>query len=129
MIDALQKEPEDGIFFSKEEFYSPLKGQAINDDNYENSKKLFILLKMPNLSDLNDLHNAQDVILLQEIIESRFQEMQNECGYNPRKVNSASMLNGCILREQSKIILALLRKLYQVVLAGLILDCHLIVKF
>ena len=33
--------------------------------------------------------------------------MQNECGYNPRKVNSASKLIGCIQREQSKIILAL----------------------
>ena len=32
--------------------------------------------------------------------------MQNECGYNPRKVNSASKLSGCIQREQSKIILA-----------------------
>ena len=45
-IDALQKEPEDGIFFSKEEFFSTLKGQAVNDDDYENSKKMFILLKM-----------------------------------------------------------------------------------
>ena len=60
---------------------------------------------MQNLSDLNDLYNAQDVILLLEIIKKRFQEMQNECGYNPGKVNSASMLSGCIQREQSKIIL------------------------
>ena len=35
---------------------------------------------MQNLSDLNDLYNAQDVILLLEIIKNRFQEMQNECG-------------------------------------------------
>ena len=60
---------------------------------------------MQNLSDLNDLYNAQDVILLLEIIKNRFQEMQNECGYNPGKVNSASKLSGCIQREQSKIIL------------------------
>ena len=38
-IDALRKEPEDGIFFSKEEFFSTLKGQAVNNDDYENSKK------------------------------------------------------------------------------------------
>ena len=46
-IDALQKEPEDGIFFSKEEFFSTLKGQAVNDDDddYENSKKLFYFIK------------------------------------------------------------------------------------
>ena len=35
-IDALQKEPEDVIFFSKEEFFSTFKGQAVNDDDYEN---------------------------------------------------------------------------------------------
>ena len=33
--------------------------------------------------------------------------MQNQCGYNPRKVNSARKLSGCIQREKSKIILAL----------------------
>ena len=71
-IDALQKEPEDGIFFSKEDFFSTLKRQADNDDDYVNSRKLFILLKMRNLSDLNNLYNAQDVILLLEIIGNRF---------------------------------------------------------
>ena len=61
---------------------------------------------MRNLSDLNDLYNVQDVILLMVIIENRFQEMQNETGYNPRKINSASKLSSCIQREQSKCILA-----------------------
>ena len=73
-IDTLQKEPEDGIFFLKEEYFSTLKGQGVNDD-YENSKKLFILLKMWNLSDLNNLYNAQDIILLLEITENKFWEM------------------------------------------------------
>ena len=54
---------------------------------------------MQNHFDLNDLYNAQDVTLLLEIIENRFQEMQNEWGYNSRKVNSASKLSGCIQRE------------------------------
>ena len=62
---------------------------------------------MRNLSDLNDLYNVLDVILLMVIIENRFQEMQNETGYNWRKINSASKLSGCIQREQSKCILAL----------------------
>ena len=62
---------------------------------------------MRNLGDLNDLHNTQDVILLTEIIESRFQEMQNTYGFNPRKLNSASSMSGCTEREMSKIILAL----------------------
>ena len=62
---------------------------------------------MRNLGDLNDLYNTQDVILLSEIIESRFQAMQNTYGFNPRKCNSASSMSGCIEREMSKIILAL----------------------
>ena len=65
---------------------------------------------MRNLADLNDLHNTQDVILFTEIIESRFQAMQNTQGFNPRKSNSASLMSGCIEREMSKIILALITK-------------------
>ena len=106
-INALLKQPEDGVFFSKGEFFTMLKRQAVDGDDYENSKKLYILPKMRNLSDLNDLYNARNVILLLEIIENGFQEMQNECRYNPRKINSSSKLSGCIQSEQSKIILAL----------------------
>ena len=62
---------------------------------------------MRDLSDLNDLYNAQDVIILLEIIENRFQTMQDETGYNPRIINSASKLSRCIQREKSKCILAL----------------------
>ena len=62
---------------------------------------------MRNLSDLNDLYNAQDVILLLEMMENRFQSMQEKSGYNPRIINSASKLSDCIQREQSKVILAL----------------------
>ena len=42
---------------------------------------------MRSLGDLNDLCNTQDVILLTEIIESRFQAMQNTYGFNPRRCN------------------------------------------
>ena len=55
---------------------------------------------MRNLSDLKDLYNVQDVILLMVIIGNRFQEMQNETDYNSRKNNSASKLSSCIQREQ-----------------------------
>ena len=47
---------------------------------------------------------------LSEIIESRFQAMQNTYGFNSRKCNSASSISGCIEREMSKIILALWTK-------------------
>ena len=36
--------------------------------------------------------------------------MQNTYGFNPRKFNSASSMSGCIEREMSKSILALLAK-------------------
>ena len=106
-IDSLSIKPEDGIFFSKDEFFSTLKGKNVDDESYENAKKLFVLLNMRNLSSLNDLYNAQDVIILLEIIENTFQSMQDKTGYNPRIFNSASKLSGCIQREQSKCVLAL----------------------
>ena len=62
---------------------------------------------MRNLGDLNELYSTQDVILLSEIIESRFQAMQNTYKFNRRKCNSASSMSGCIEREMPKIILAL----------------------
>ena len=62
---------------------------------------------MLNLGKMNDLYNAQDVILLCGIIESRFQLMQEENGFNPRKYNSASTLSCCIEREMSKVIITL----------------------
>ena len=99
--------PEDGIFFSKDEFFSSLKGKEIDEESYESTKQLFIILKMRNLSDLNDLYNVQDVIILLEIIENRFQIIQDKTSYNPRIINSASKLSGCIQREKSKCILAL----------------------
>ena len=94
-------------FWEKSEFFSELKESAVNDEDYETSKYLYQTLTMRNLGDLNDLHNTEDAILLTEIIESRFQAMQNTYGFNPRKCNSASSMSGCIEREMSKIILAL----------------------
>ena len=99
--------PENGIFFSKDEFFSTLKNKEVDNESYENAKQLFLLLKMRNLSDLNDLYNVQDVIILLEIIENRFQLIQNKTKYNPRIINSASKLSGCIQREKSKCILTL----------------------
>ena len=60
---------------------------------------------MRHLGDLKDLYNAQDVILLSELIENPFQFMQDKYGFNQRKCNSASSLSGCIEREMSKVII------------------------
>ena len=94
-------------FGKKTDFFSELKQSAVNDEDYQNSKYLYQTIKMRNLGDLNDMYNTQDIILLTEIIESRFQAMQNTYGFNLRKCNSASSMNGCIEREMLKIILAL----------------------
>ena len=49
---------------------------------------------MRNLNDMNHLYNVQDVILLLEIVENRFEQMYQKNYYNPRKCNSASNLSG-----------------------------------
>ena len=56
---------------------------------------------------MNDLYNAQDVILLCEIIQSKFQLVHDKYGFNPRRCNSASSLSGSIERDLSKVIIAL----------------------
>ena len=99
--------PENDVFFEKSEFFSDLKQNAMSDSDYGSSFFLYRTLKMRNLGDMNDLYNAQDVILLCEIAEKRFQFMHDQYGFNPRKCNSASTLSGCIEREMSRVIVAL----------------------
>ena len=62
---------------------------------------------MQNVGNMNDLYNAQDVILLCKIAENRFQFIHDQYGFNPRKCNSASTLSSCIEREMSRVIIAL----------------------
>ena len=62
---------------------------------------------MRNFGDVNDLYNMQDVILLCEIIENRFEKMHEKFCFNPRKCNSASTLSGCVQRNQSKVTISL----------------------
>ena len=99
-IHSLSIVPEDGIFYSRDEFFSMLKGSAVGEESYENAKKLFILLRMRNLSDLIDLYNVQDVILPLEMMENRFQSIQKKSGYNPRIINLARSL-AVVYRENN----------------------------
>ena len=85
-----------------------VRWKEVGDEEYNSSKMLCTLLKVKDLSYLNDLYNAQDVILLLKIMENRFQAMYDKSMHNPRKCNSASKLSGCIQCEQSKVILAFL---------------------
>ena len=53
------------IYFSNEsKFYIYLKQKTVTKSDYESSKFLLMNLKMRNLDDMNDLFNAQNVILL-----------------------------------------------------------------
>ena len=58
---------------------------------------------MRDMSNFNDLYNAQHVILLCENFENRYQAMYERSAFNPRKCNSVSKLSGCIQRERSKV--------------------------
>ena len=105
-INSLNLIPEND-FFDYTEFFSSLNNKNIEYDVYQNTEFLYKSLKMRNLGDMNDLYNMQDVILLCEIMENRFQKMQDKFGFNPRKCNSASNLSGCVQRNQSKVIISL----------------------
>ena len=95
------------MFSLKKWIFHDLKQKAVRDSDYKSSFFLYKTLKMINLGDMNDLYNAQYVILLCEIGENRFQFMHDRYGFNPRKCNSASTLSGCIEREMLRVILAL----------------------
>ena len=84
-------------FFTKDEFYNTLKGKAVNEEEYSNSKLLYTLLKMRDMSDL----------IFCKIFKNKFQAMFEKSGFNPRKCNSTSKLSDCSQGEQSKVILAL----------------------
>ena len=61
---------------------------------------------MRKLSDMNNLYNAQDVILFCGIIGNCFQLMYEKYGFNPKKCNSASTFRGCTESDLSKVIIA-----------------------
>ena len=66
-MNSMFLSPENDVYFEKSEFYINLKQKVVSDSDYENSISLYKTLKMQNLVDMNNLYNAQDVILLCEI--------------------------------------------------------------
>ena len=54
-MHCLNLRPEKGMFFSIDKFYSSLKGKNVNEKEYNNLKSFYTLLRMRDLSDLNDL--------------------------------------------------------------------------
>ena len=94
-------------FFAKTEFYNSLRNKIIGDKEYEDVKKFYKTMHMQNFSDLNDLYNTQDTILLCKIFENRAVEMMKKCPYDPRKCTSTSLFSSCFHRYLSKAIIAL----------------------
>ena len=74
---SLDLVPESRDFFQEIQFFSELKQRFVSDDEYENSYYLCKTLRMRNLNDINDLYNAQDVVLLSDI-ENYFQLMYDK---------------------------------------------------
>ena len=104
---SLFSAPKNAFFPSKTEFYSDLNQTVVSDEEYENLKFLYLTLRMRNLSYMNDLYNAQNVIIICGIIGEWFEIMYSPYGFNPRKCNSASSLSECIERNLSKVIIEL----------------------
>lgn len=64
-LDSLLKTPpEGGEYFLKKDFYSTLKEKNVSEEEYQNLKKLFKVLKMKTLGDINKLYNIQDTLIL-----------------------------------------------------------------
>ena len=81
-FDSLNKVPE-GEIFSIENFHSTLKNSMITDQEHLLVKKFYLLLKMRNLGDLNNLYTFQDTIILCEIFESRSKFLSKKLKFNP----------------------------------------------
>ena len=101
-LDALKLTPKEGESFEKKDFYSSLKEKDISGKDYEDVKKLFELLRMKTLGDMNRVYNIQDTLILCEIFEQRSILLQNLFKFNPRKCNSSSSFSGCVHRNKSK---------------------------
>ena len=84
-----------------------MKDSVISDEDYNNIKKFYKLLKMSNLGELTKVYNFEDTIILCEIFEQRSDLLKKIFKYNPRKCNSASSFSDCVHRNKSKCCIAL----------------------
>ena len=100
-FDALNIRPEKD-FFEYDKFYSSLKEKNISQEEYENVKKKFKILRLKTLGDLNRIYNFQDTAILCEIFESRSALLEELFKYNAKKSNSASSFSRCVHRLKSK---------------------------
>ena len=92
-FDSLKIAPKD-YFFDQKDFYSSLNKKNINEKEFEDVKKLFKLLRLTTLGDMNKIYNIQDTLILCEIFEQRSILLQELFKFNPSKCNSASSFSG-----------------------------------
>ena len=59
------------VFFDRKDCYSCLKKKTISEEEYENVKKFFTLLRLKTLGDMNRIYNFQNTLILCEIFEQR----------------------------------------------------------
>ena len=94
-------------FLKHSDFYSSLKEKNISNEEYENVKRFFTVLRLKTLGDLNRIYNFQDTAILCEIFEERATLLQKLFKFNAKKCNSASSFSGCVQRLKSKCCIAL----------------------
>ena len=100
-FDSLLLRPREE-FFLKDDFYSTLRERAVDEQEYEDVKKIFRLLNLQTLGELNKYYNIQDTLILCEIFEQTSDMLQRLFKFNPRKCNSASVFSGYVHRNKSK---------------------------
>ena len=102
-LDSLLSRPPFGQeFFDKDDFYSTLREEAVDEQDYEDVKNFFKLLDLSSLGKLNKYYNIQDTLILSVIFKHRSDMLQHLFKFNPRKCNSASAFSGYAHRNKSK---------------------------
>ena len=101
-FDSLKKVPKEAFFEKKKDFYSELKEKDISDEEYQNVKKKFMLLRLKTLGDIIRIYNFQDTLVLCEIFKQRASLLEKLFKFNPRKCNSASSFSGAVHKSKSK---------------------------
>ena len=95
-------------FFSHQDFYSCLKEKNISEEEYENVKKFFCLLRLKTLGDLNRIYNFQDTAILCEIFEQRSSLLQKLFKYKNMPKNAIVQVLFWVVYKDLKANVALL---------------------
>ena len=73
---SLKKVPQED-FFQKKDFYSELKEKDISDEEYQNVKRFFMLLRLKTLGDMNRVYNFQDTLIYAKFSNKELHSWKN----------------------------------------------------